>query len=221
VDGRRRRAGGLALSAAADLEALLAHPALARLARSLSERPGAQLALSPPLRRAAVALIIRGAELPAARDGLEVLMIKRADYEGDPWSGHVALPGGRQEPGDASLEATAVRETREETAIDLTTHGRILGRLDELEPRTPVLPPIAIAPYVALLAPGAPMRLSEEVDAAFWVPLERLRDPAAWSDVQLEVRGVRRTFPAFLYEGYVIWGLTERILKQFLLRLDA
>jgi hypothetical protein len=59
------------------------------------------------------------------------------------------------------------------------------------------------------------------VEAAFWVPLSALRDPAAWSDMQIEVRGMRRTFPAFLYQGYVVWGLTERILRQFLRRLDG
>jgi 8-oxo-dGTP pyrophosphatase MutT (NUDIX family) len=204
--------------AGAPLLELLAHPVVARLQQVLSETPGAQLSLADPLRRAAVALILRGT---AGGDALEVLMIKRADYAGDPWSGHVALPGGRQEPGDASLEATAIRETREETAIDLSVNGRILGRLDELQPSTPALPAIAIAPYVAVLGGDPPMRVSDEVEAAFWVPLSALRDPAAWSDMQIEVRGMRRTFPAFLYQGYVVWGLTERILRQFLRRLDG
>jgi 8-oxo-dGTP pyrophosphatase MutT (NUDIX family) len=202
----------------APLEAALAHPVVARLQRTLSERPGAQLPLAEPLRRAAVALILRGTPDGGA---LEILMIKRADYAGDPWSGHVALPGGRQEPGDLSLEATAIRETREETAIDLAADARIIGRLDELQPSTPALPALAIAPYVAVLGGDPPMKLSEEVDAAFWVPLATLRDPTAWSDVQIEVRGMRRTFPAFLHDGYVVWGLTERILKQFLRRIDG
>ena len=77
--------------AAAPVEALLAHPVIARLERTLRERPGEQLVLSDPLRRAAVALILRD----PGDASLEFLLIKRADYEGDPWSGHVALPGGR------------------------------------------------------------------------------------------------------------------------------
>lgn len=200
--------------AGAPLDALAAHPVIARLARSLLEHPGEQLPLTDPVRRAAVALIIR-----AQNARLEVLMIKRANFEGDPWSGHVALPGGQREPGDATLEDTAIRETREETAVDLAVHGRVLGRLDELRPVTPVLPQIAISPYVALLAGDAPITPSAEVDATFWVTLEALQDPNAWSDMQIEVRGMRRAFPAFLHGPYVIWGLTERILTQFLRRL--
>ena len=193
---------------------LLARPEIARLARSLRERPGFQLALSDPLRRAAVALIIREGE-----GGPAVLMIKRAIFPGDPWSGQIALPGGRREDGDASLEATAVRETREETGVDLAAHGRILGCLDELKPSTPVLPQIAIAPYVALLAVDAPIALSDEVSAAFWVPMSDIADPSNWADVELEIRGAHRTFPAFRHGEHVVWGLTERILRQFLARL--
>ena len=196
---------------AASVEALLAHPVIARVARTLRERPGEQLALSDPLRRAAVALILRD----PGDASLEFLMIKRADFEGDPWSGHVALPGGRHETGDESLQATAIRETREETAIDIARHGRIIGQLDELQPRTPMLPKIAIAPYVAVLAGDAAIRVSAEVEAAFWVPLSALEDADSWSDVELAVRGEKRIFPAFLHKGYVIWGLTERILTQF------
>ena len=193
---------------------LLSRPEIARLARSLREKPGTQLALDDPMRRAAVALIIRD-----VADGPTVLMIQRATCAGDPGSGQIALPGGRRETGDASLEATAIRETREETGVDLAAHGRILGRLDELQPSTPVLPAIAIAPYVALYAGDATLALSDEVHDAFWVPMARLTDSANWSDVELEIRGARRTFPAFRHGEHIVWGLTERILSQFRARL--
>jgi len=200
----------------AALAPVLAHPVVARLAASLGERPGEQLALSDPLRRAAVALILRLGEAGA----LEFLLIRRAEYAGDPWSGQVALPGGRREPADASLAETAIRETREETGIDLAAHGRLLGRLDELQPSNPVLPAIAIAPYVAVLAGAAVTTLSAEVSGSFWVPLAALREARSWSEVTIEIRGMRREFPGFLYEGNVVWGLTERILTQFLRRID-
>ena len=185
---------------------LLARPEIARLA---------QRARDDPMRRAAVALIIRD-----VADGPTVLMILRATFAGDPWSGQIALPGGRRETGDASLEDTAIRETREETGVDLAAHGRILGRLDELQPSTPVLPTIAIAPYVALYAGDATLALSDEVHDAFWVPMAQLTDSANWSDVELEIRGARRTFPAFRHGEHIVWGLTERILSQFRARLS-
>src|SRR5262245_51926666 len=85
---------------------------------------------------AAVALI-----LVPGHTGLETLFIRRAVRVGDPWSGQVGLPGGRRDPADVDLEHTAIRETREELAVDLGLAER-LGPLDDLSPRTQLLPPI-------------------------------------------------------------------------------
>jgi 8-oxo-dGTP pyrophosphatase MutT (NUDIX family) len=191
---------------------LLKHPQLQHLARVLRERRPVQVELEEPLRRAAVALILRG----RGQGALELLMIKRAAFEGDPWSGHVALPGGRQEPGDASLEGTAIRETWEETGIDLARDGCVIGQLDDLQPRTPRLPPLVITPFVAVLGHDVPIVLSPEVAEAFWVPLSALQDPNASREIVLELTGGPRTVPSFQHQGYTIWGLTERILRQFL-----
>jgi 8-oxo-dGTP pyrophosphatase MutT (NUDIX family) len=202
-----------------ELYRVLAHADVVRLARSLAARPGHHApveGVEPAPRHAAVALILR----LGAAGGLELLMIKRAEYAGDPWSGHVALPGGRQEPGDATLAETAMRETREETAIDLATRGRILGMLDALWPRTPVLPPIVIAPFVAVAASDVAIITSPEVAHAFWVPLLALRDPEATREVELHIRGAPRRVPGIGYGDYTIWGLTERILRQLFARLD-
>jgi 8-oxo-dGTP pyrophosphatase MutT (NUDIX family) len=191
---------------------LLKHPPIQRIVRALREHRPAQLTLQEPLRRAAVALILR----ERGEGVLELLMIKRATFEGDPWSGHVALPGGRQEPGDASLKDTAIRETWEETGIDLARDGCVIGQLDDLEPRTPRLPPLAITPFVAVLGRDVPIVLSPEVAEAFWVPLSALQDPNASREIVLELTGGPRAVPSFQHEGYTIWGLTERILRQFL-----
>lgn len=164
---------------------------------------------APEARPAAVALILRDTA------GLEALFIQRAERSGDPWSGQVALPGGRRDPADADLLATAIRETLEETGVDLARAER-LGVLDDLYPRTPLLPPVVVRPFVFALAGLPSLTLSDEVTAAFWVPLSRLREPGARREVTLTIRGAERTFPAYAFGERVIWGMTERILTSFL-----
>jgi 8-oxo-dGTP pyrophosphatase MutT (NUDIX family) len=195
-----------------ELDRLAAHSAVVRLVRSLAERPGRAVEVGPEVRRAAILLTLRLRE-----DGEpEVLMIKRADAEGDPWSGHIALPGGRMEPADDDLSVTAVRETWEETGVDVTRDGRLLGALDDLMPRSPTLAPIVIRPYVALVRADVAIAPSHEVAAAFWVPLSVLRAPAAWGTGAVQVREGERNVSVFRHGEYVVWGLTERVLRQFL-----
>ena len=183
-----------------------------RLMRSLKERPGRTVQSEPHVRLAAILLALR-----ARADGEpEVLMIKRADAEGDPWSGHIALPGGRMEPGDRDLAVTAVRETWEETGVDVARDGRLLGHLDDLSPRSPTLVPIVIRPYVALVRADVAIVPSHEVATAFWVPLSALREQAAWGTGVVHVRGADRTVSVFQHGEYTVWGLTERVLRQFL-----
>lgn len=165
----------------------------------------------PDYLQAAVAVVIR------ASPALELLLIKRARSERDPWSGHMALPGGRRDPGDATLEHTAVRETLEETGLDLAALGVPLGRLDEIKPGSVRLPKLTIAPFVW----GVPARTdarvaSREVDAVHWVPLEVLRAPRTHADVEIPLPGGARTFPCYRVVDEIVWGLTYRILRQFL-----
>lgn len=162
---------------------------------------------------AAVSLVIRASER------LEILIIKRARHERDPWSGHMALPGGRWEPVDSGLLRTAVRETLEETGIDLESHGRPLGRLEDVAPATPRLPPMRIAPFVF----GVPERIeaavaSAELESVHWVPIDRLRDPETSTSVRIRFSGLSKAFPSYDVEGEHVWGLTHRILSGFLER---
>jgi 8-oxo-dGTP pyrophosphatase MutT (NUDIX family) len=198
-----------------ELDRITRHPAIAPLVRAMSLRPTALVEPSDPSRRAAVALLVRLDETREAPTP-QLLLIKRALFEGDPWSGHVALPGGRREPADPSLERTVVRETWEETAIDLERDGRLLGCLDELAPRTPVLPPIIITPFVGLVRYDVDVVASPEVAEWFWVDIEALRDPQISREVVLELATGPRTVMSFQHGSHTIWGLTERILRQFL-----
>jgi 8-oxo-dGTP pyrophosphatase MutT (NUDIX family) len=197
------------------LDTLLAHRDIATLARALEAQPGRVIEPEQPMRRAAIALVLRMGEHAEP----ELLMIKRAEVERDPWSGHVACPGGRMEPGDMDLAQTAMRETWEETGIELSRVGRLLGTLDDISPRTPVLPPIIIRPYVAVVPPDVEIGQSQEVAAAFWVPLSALRERASWGIGTVNVRGVPREVTTFTHGGYTVWGLTERVLKQLLERM--
>lgn len=192
---------------------LIDHDAVTDLAARLAAYAPREAPPWPEARLAAVAAVLRVVDEP------ELLFIKRADAEHDPWSGHIAFPGGRAEPGDQSLYATAVRETREELSLDLT-RGRLLGQLDDLAPRSPRLPPIIVRPFVAQVASDVTFVLSREVASAFWVPLSRLRAPEAHVEHELLHNGESARFPAYAAQGHVVWGLTERIVRQLLSLFD-
>ncbi len=181
---------------------------LAAVRRALRDhRP--QVADAPDARPAAVALV-----LLEGPQGLELILIKRAERGDDPWSGQIALPGGRYEGGDRDLEATAVRETSEETGVDLSGAER-LGALDDLYPRTSLLPPVVVRPFVFALTRRAALVPSDEVQRAFWLPLGRLSEPGVRREVTVTVRGGAHTLPAYLVDDDLIWGMTERILTPF------
>lgn len=194
------------------LATILSHPAIERLRSSLASRRAIEAEEEPGVRKAAVALIFRAGE-----DGSpELLFIKRAEYPGDPWSGQIAFPGGREESGDSSLQETATRETREETGIDLAREGMVIGVLDDLRPRTVRLPAVVVRPYVAVVQRAEPLDLSAEVALAFWIPFGALAHKESWHEDTVSARGVQINARLFRHEDHVIWGMTERILAQLL-----
>jgi ADP-ribose pyrophosphatase YjhB (NUDIX family) len=184
--------------------------ALDGLRRTLQKRSAQPARATVAVPRAAVVLLLR-----AGTAGVEILLIKRAERDDDPWSGHVALPGGREEPTDRSLEETAIRETREEIGLDLTQAGEVLGALDDLEPRSAPRA-IVVRPFVAVLRADTPLALSDEVAAAFWVPLAVLTASEAVVESIVRVGGTERRVASFRHGEYVVWGMTERILRQLL-----
>jgi 8-oxo-dGTP pyrophosphatase MutT (NUDIX family) len=163
--------------------------------------------------RASVAMVLGEG---AAR--VELLLIQRATRDDDPWSGHMALPGGRRDPDDADVIATAVRETREEVGIDLTVDGEPIGRLDELRAVARHRPlDLVISPVVFALKRRVTLTLNpREVDSAVWVPLSFFSTPDARATYGRTLDGIASDYPAFRYERYTIWGLTHRILEGFL-----
>src|SRR5205809_3730028 len=98
---------------------------------------------------------------------------------------------------------------------DLLSGAERLGVLDDLYPRTPILPPVVVRPFVFALARRAALVPSDEVQRAFWLPLGRLSEPGARREATLTLRGGSRTFPAYLVDEEPICGMTERILIPF------
>jgi 8-oxo-dGTP pyrophosphatase MutT (NUDIX family) len=139
--------------------------------------------------------------------------MKRVERSGDPWSGHISLPGGGYHEEDATLLTTAIRETREELGIDLAD-ARLLGSLAPLHPRSSGPGGIEVTPYV--FAADAPPAIvcGPEALAAFWLPLGRARSGAL--DGTYVYPGSPMTFPSWNHDGHVIWGLTYRILVDLL-----
>lgn len=183
-------------------------PFVERLRSTLAGRTPVRVE-RPEARRAAVALIV------AARPGgASILFIKRRQRVGDPWSGQMALPGGFASALDASLEATARRETAEETGVVLGSDASLLGALDDVSPRTPYLPPIVVRPFAFLVKERAIAMPGPEVETAVWLPVGRLFSPRFRRPFRLELPGETREFPSIVIGDYTIWGLTERVLNQ-------
>jgi|SRR5688572_1593621 len=183
----------------------------ARIRSALAQRPPL-LEHDPDVSWAAVSLVLA----PGPERAPELLLIRRALCERDPWSGHVSLPGGRREPADSDLLVTAVRETWEETGLELD-RAASLGQLDDLRPRRGLPRRIAVRPFVFVLPARPVLRLSPEVAFELWTPLELLRSARAMA--QVEVRGSLREESAVRIGSEVLWGMTLRILDGFSERL--
>ncbi|MDH4224838.1 MAG: CoA pyrophosphatase, partial [Deltaproteobacteria bacterium] len=161
-------------------------------------------------RHAAVALILAGPE-----DHLSLAMIHRAARTGDPWSGHVAFPGGRAEPEDGNPRRVAERETLEEIGLDLGG-AEFLAPLSE-ENILHVVPPMVLSPFVYYWgAARPPFALNDEVDEAFWMDLSQLTAPDSQTTHTLDWGGQTVTFPAIHCHGRILWGLSWRVWDDFL-----
>ena len=178
--------------------------------------PAARLAgRSPSAGDAAVALVFAGSDAD-----LRLCFIRRATHPRDPWSGQMALPGGRAAPGDASLCAAAVRETREEVGLALA-RARYLGALPPI-PMVRAGRPIdgSVAPFAFSLEGEPPVLTVDpgEVAAAYWIAVRHLCDPDQRAELRLTRGGVTRRLPAVRFGRHLIWGMTYRIVTDLLER---
>lgn len=180
--------------------------------RALAARPAVLAERDEPFHEAAVALVLKTSD---TADDLDLLLIRRATRDGDPWSGQIGLPGGRFEPQDESLEHTALRETMEELSLDLRAYGEVLGPLDELRPRTPVLPPVIVRPFVYAVREVPPLVPSNEVAEYRWVRVGALFHKDARVRTDVRVRDLQMSVEAYQLGDFTVWGMTERILATF------
>jgi 8-oxo-dGTP pyrophosphatase MutT (NUDIX family) len=186
---------------------------LGRLPRALA---GHTPRLHEAERRAAVAVVARASE-----SGDELLFIRRAEHPLDPWSGHMAFPGGMVDPGDADALAAARRETREELALDLDGDATLLGRLSDVKPIS-LHASLSISPFVFALSAsandgsGQPLVPNHEVQEALWIPWSFLAEPGNRSTFFWSRGGVPVPLPCYRWEDRVIWGLTLRMVDELL-----
>jgi len=166
-------------------------------------------------RRAAVAMILLGST--AAE---ELLFIRRAEYQNDPWSGDIAFPGGGIEAQDRDSRAAAERETFEEIGLCLPENS-YLGALGSI---SGAYLPVNISAHVYQFSELPPLLLNDEVVETFSVPLALLLDPGRNREKRFEYRGNIRNHPVIDLNGYaerVLWGISYRLLQTFFQRLKS
>ena len=178
----------------------------ARLARTLAGYQP-RVEADSTYAQAAVALV-------CVPDPEAILLIRRAERLGDPWSGQMGLPGGRRGREDPDLLATAIRETREEVGLDLAP-GHLLGVLDDLTPMTVALPRVMVRPYVFHLNRRPDLVPNAEVAFASWVDVAAFLTTGVYAHWEVEALGYRMRRPGYQLSEGTVWGLTERILTPF------
>lgn len=162
-----------------------------------------------PGRRAAVAAL-----LADEGDGVSLLLIRRAERVSDPWSGHMALPGGHLDPSDPDLFTTAMREAREELGIDLAESAEFLGHLPDFQPMKSL--DLQVRPFIFATTTRPALRPNAEVALALWVPLAELASGTHRFQHELVLGDRPLRVPAVRVGEHVVWGLTYRVLDALL-----
>lgn len=146
-------------------------------------------------------------------DGRLVLTKRSARLKHHP--GQIAFPGGKQDPTDIDLAATALREAYEEIGLD-PAKVQIIGQL----PQHDTVTSFAVRPFVGLIE-GVfdPRPEAGEVDEVFTVPFDHIADPANYRIEHRQWRGLKRFYFTVPYGPYYIWGATARMLRGLAERL--
>ncbi len=181
----------------------------ARLARAKPELSTVNHSL-----RAAVALVLR----ERAGD-LEALFIRRAEHEGDPWSGHLAFPGGRIDPTDTGPRMAAERETLEELELDLSV-SRLLGQLSDVPGHAES---ICVSAFVYALDGDPILKPNHEIREAFWSPLGHMTDADRQAPKHFTYLDRSMALPTVRLlddpQAPVLWGITYKFMDEFMQKI--
>ena len=162
--------------------------------------------------RAAVAIMVR-----EGQEATELLMIRRATREGDPWSGHMGFPGGRRDPEDRSNFSCALRETEEELGVDLSRWGAPLGELSDVNTGwRKDRPEMLVTPFIFSVSELPELTPNDEVDDVVWVPLHFLMDKGNREPLEWEWKGQKMETDSYLYDCYRIWGLSLMMIDEMM-----
>jgi 8-oxo-dGTP pyrophosphatase MutT (NUDIX family) len=168
------------------------------------------------MKKAAVAAVLSDAD-----DGAELLFIHRAEHPHDPWSGHMAFPGGRMGDEDRDEIAAAMRETREELGLDLAADGEALGRLSDVAAVSRGRPlSLVIVPHVFAIRGQPRLVPNHEVAEIVWVPLSFLANYGNRSTLDWKLGGMTIPLPCYRFRDKVIWGLTFGMVDELLSLLE-
>lgn len=164
--------------------------------------------------RAAVTMILRPS--PSNTDEIEVLMMRRAERKGDPWSGQMAFPGGKMDSKDESSFVTSLRELAEETGIpepDRVLKG--IGRLSDVITRSHNgKRPMVVTPFAFELTEDVSFSPNHEVAELLWIPLSYICDRGNRERITWKYNGHDIHLPCYYYDGKQIWGLSLTMLDE-------
>ncbi len=170
-------------------------------------------------RQAAVSVVLKADD---QRQHTEALFILRSIKEGDPWSGHMAFPGGHLDEGDESLRHAAERETMEEIGLDLVSTAQFIGEIDAVQanPRGRNLD-MVVTPFVyELIEPGVEFSPNYEVAEVLWGSLQDMHSGHSHTTGEFVIAGQTVSYPGYGVGDEIVWGLTYRMIDQFFEMMD-